>query len=495
MFKKLFVVLIGCLLVFASYAWGGTDYDNYFVDACASRNLVSVSKCNSPGVGCLLIAEKYAIGELYNCDYQLCPGGYYNADPESGGCTVCVDRSSMPFFSNNMDDNISWGGEYESDTIYWRWYKAGAKSEDGCLYIATCPTGRYMTSDTLDENNATYTSDLYCKACAGNKYDKDTSNIFILKAYGRGASSSILLAYTPSEGEFADVDAVCGYTCPENSHTNVSGTGCECNTGYHPSGNTDANGQPICQGDMVDITLYAYVCDNPNVAALECMDTCSEKQQDVKDVLEIGKTYTYDEFLAAVSEKAGDLITECRSGLGAITYNYIDKDNYSNNVNFGSDKTITIPADNGGERKVAFCVVPKVFPVRYSAGDAQYFYNERTYYNSGYTAMTAEEATVYFTPDSGLMLSHWVNNDNKDQIFKPGDDLSQQCETLDLIASESECVAGNYCSNWSGGECPAGTTSEAGADSITECYLGGDSKICDENSKCFTGLPKLQLRK
>lgn len=95
---------------------------------------------------------------------------------------------------------------------------------------------------------------------------------------------------------------------------------------------------------------------------------------------------------------------------------------------------------------------------------------------TGYNCYTNEEfsnlcTTPFYTPG--------------DQIAPPETDDEK---TRYFVAQYDACPAGHYCTNGHTNNCPAGTTSDPGAGSATNCYMvrgDGGTKFCDNTGDCF----------
>lgn len=95
---------------------------------------------------------------------------------------------------------------------------------------------------------------------------------------------------------------------------------------------------------------------------------------------------------------------------------------------------------------------------------------------TGYNCYTNEEfsnlcTTPFYTPG--------------DQIAPPETDDEK---TRYFVAQYDACPAGHYCTNGKTYNCPAGTTSDPGAGSTTNCYMvrgNGGTKFCDNTGDCF----------
>ena len=71
---------------------------------------------------------------------------------------------------------------------------------------------------------------------------------------------------------------------------------------------------------------------------------------------------------------------------------------------------------------------------------------------------------------------------------KIGEPTSKDEKTRYFVAQYDACPAGHYCTNGKTYNCPAGTTSDPGAGSATNCYMvrgDGGTKFCDNTGDCF----------
>ena len=69
-----------------------------------------------------------------------------------------------------------------------------------------------------------------------------------------------------------------------------------------------------------------------------------------------------------------------------------------------------------------------------------------------------------------------------------GEPTSKDEKTRYFVAQYDACPAGHYCTNGYTDDCPAGTTSDPGAGSATNCYMvrgDGGTKFCDNTGDCF----------
>lgn len=76
--------------------------------------------------------------------------------------------------------------------------------------------------------------------------------------------------------------------------------------------------------------------------------------------------------------------------------------------------------------------------------------------------------------------------------YKVGDPIAEPPnddeKTRYFVAQYDACPAGHYCTNGITQNCPAGTTSDLGAGSATNCYMvrgDGGTKFCDNTGDCF----------
>lgn len=77
-------------------------------------------------------------------------------------------------------------------------------------------------------------------------------------------------------------------------------------------------------------------------------------------------------------------------------------------------------------------------------------------------------------------------------FYTPGDQIAppetDNEKTRYFVAQYDACPAGHYCTNGVTQNCPAGTTSDPGAGSATNCYMvrgDGGTKFCDNTGDCF----------
>ncbi|MBQ5700243.1 MAG: hypothetical protein IIV74_03040 [Alphaproteobacteria bacterium] len=105
---------------------------------------------------------------------------------------------------------------------------------------------------------------------------------------------------------------------------------------------------------------------------------------------------------------------------------------------------------------------------------------ENVQYNGSFTTKSSDT----FKYPAGYIFKNWTYNDRE---FKPNFTYQYTYTTnITLYAQWSKCQAGYYCPDGAGQtKCPAGATSDAGADDITDCYMSGDTQICDQDGKCI----------
>lgn len=130
------------------------------------------------------------------------------------------------------------------------------------------------------------------------------------------------------------------------------------------------------------------------------------------------------------------------------------------------------------------------------------------YYNSDQTT-TWKEITWHINPEeepqqnialeytstypSGQTFSHYLCKYGSDtpcnpDIIAAGDPIPFGEVTVNLYPVFQGCPAGHYCTNGKTNDCPAGTTSDPGAGSATNCYMvrgDGGTKFCDNTGDCF----------
>ena len=114
---------------------------------------------------------------------------------------------------------------------------------------------------------------------------------------------------------------------------------------------------------------------------------------------------------------------------------------------------------------------------------------------NNFTGYYASEEKWHLTDDQG----NKIKDANGNQIsYAPGDTVKyvpQNSTTPVYLTLEvKQCEAGYYCTNGKRTKCPAGMTSDAGSDEITDCKTGTETKVCDDTGNCITLPSGLTLR-
>lgn len=133
--------------------------------------------------------------------------------------------------------------------------------------------------------------------------------------------------------------------------------------------------------------------------------------------------------------------------------------------------------------------VGNTFSISYDTGDAICLGRINSKCTYGATNCTAPNA--YNCTHRGYTFLGWrCDSCTTQNLIIPGTQLSTLSNGINIIltAQWQECPIGYYCSKVSPTEkCPAGSTSNARAKSINDCYMtGGVTQICDSNNNCFT---------
>lgn len=97
------------------------------------------------------------------------------------------------------------------------------------------------------------------------------------------------------------------------------------------------------------------------------------------------------------------------------------------------------------------------------------------------------------TYPSGQTFSHYLCKYGSDapcnpEIIAAGAPIPFGELIVNLYPVFQGCPAGHYCTNGKTNDCPAGTTSDPGAGSATNCYMvrgDGGTKFCDNTGDCF----------
>ena len=515
LFKKLFVVLILCV-GYVDALWA------YFTAGCTFRTnpitCNSVAGCWSTGVSTGAVT--------YHC--EKCPAGTYKESyyqDSMDGCFYCT----APKFSGAFSQYQTASSVKENT---WAYYMDGGESSDDCQWVAECSAGYYL------QNGA---SGLSCVACANTNHSTAENNRFI----GLG---EMVQYFTKSGQNYEDyIKYACAPECPEHTVVSADGNGCECDvdSGYVSSGAVDANGFPVCVDGPATIEMYAYVFKNPKGDTSE-----DHTEVSCSTTLKSGTYTTWDSFISAISNDDTDAcMPKMGYNLDSITVR-ITADGYVNHISVSKDYFIPLNISAGAKIVAGINIYPVEYTVTYAVKCPETdrysdVYVQNCVYGQQCLAYTFDELTnktkgqtfgdclafdtaggiyvesgSYFqnnsyyvvsseledeSVDFGEDITQWYTGENLELRFSPAvcpdgfyckDGFKYLCPVgyycSEGVSEPSECPVGYYCPKVASepSECPAGTTtSEARAGSITDCYLGGDSKICDNNKKCFTGLP------
>ena len=169
---------------------------------------------------------------------------------------------------------------------------------------------------------------------------------------------------------------------------------------------------------------------------------------------------------------------------------YTDTKDCSTGLYFKADGTLNRGWDSfGGDKTLYACWNAPNITFNYYSHDGQKLITETWQVTS--PQITAREYTL--TYPSGQTFSHYLCKYGSDAPCNPdiiavGDPIPFGELIVNLYPVFQGCPAGHYCTNGETNNCPAGTTSDPGAGSATNCYMvrgNGGTKFCDNTGDCF----------
>ena len=462
---------------------------------------------NNKEGACLINGGEYSCEciEGYHVDGETRDTIYYNPIKE-GQKNCVINEYSIEYYCNDDTSNTQkytidyhaghnilpssicqkkgytftgWSEEESPDDIY-----ASGSSiivDKDYTFIAqwvetTCDPGQYLDSDTLT-----------CKACdkgtfqPTEKFDGHSCKKCDYGYYQSESGQSKCL-----ECEKGSIAPTLGATACDRCDTsttkgtNDKRTACICEDGFRdPNGpNSETETQLTYCTAATYIVYYAPNCQSDNK-----LDTKKSE-----------KSYTENETIAYQAD-----MFSCPgydfSGWKAQNGKTYIQDISVSDVTTDKPDYITLTAQ----------WTPKTFDVHYYKYYNNHSDNELLSNDQGCTygtTCTAKSAKETQANVKGYLFNAWsckymkgktltcCQQDNKEKCeIEPGDDISTMSEGNDilLIANFKKCLAGYYCSNNEQIACPAGSTTDAGADSIADsiddCYMvGGDiTRICSNN--------------
>lgn len=435
-------------------------------------------------------------GSTTDADCIACDQGKYQDEEGQAECKTCEPGTVS---------DISLDGMTKCKPCTGSWYQ-DQPGKSTCIQCpplkiittnpAVCET-TYPTSETPSKSitdckiELEVGKDSYLKAVTGD-YDYeclpcDTVHEFIGDTYTQNYNSTKEL-YPFATTQCTEI------ACPDNSTPNRDSTAtdepCECNKGYHDSKSTTGYSDVkvttegkggTCTINTYDIVYTVEQCPSNNLT----FNTYKETREYTTKELPLREFTGY----------------ECP---GHTINGWIDKKDFTRDTIKISTEAESLAEDNTIHLKATWTAKQfDVFYYKYYNNDSN---NELLkegqrceYGNSTCKAMSADETQANV---DGHLFNAWSckykkgknetltdcdcpQNDKGICEIEPGDDISTMSEGNDilLIASFTQCSAGYYCSANTEKACPAGSTTEVAATSITDCYMVGDdiTRICSNN--------------
>lgn len=434
---------------------------------CKQSYIDNNQRCASTGCG------------YYNNECVACPAGTYQNQPPA------LEDLLLGSIRGTECNSCNTPWQFDVQSINWSWDKSktGMVYPDDCTIYVHIPKGHELIEK---QDFSQYT----VQECADNHYKTESTTLSYTLTDTSNPYPDIPL---PSSDPIPD-DAKCK-ECGNNATHNADHTNCDCNYGYHIG--TDINNtKNVGSENCTTITFDVKYSDGSNTLddnkipiryktigltqslTLPTIDCNQPSINGIPQSLCMTKTgYNFDNQWTAdkklnvcaagqcIGEKyAGELIT-----VGATAY---------------------LTGDDMGD--VTFTAVwkPKQFTVTYDTDnkcptetqDCTYEYCYLKYDNTCNT--------------TGQYISGWQCTSgcsDKDTTYKSGDNISNISggNDMTLTAILEDCDAGYYCDGGTPNACPAGSTSDGGSKSITDCYLSHETQFCNDDA-CFT-IPDLKI--
>lgn len=319
--------------------------------------------------------------------------------------------------------------------------QTGTRSQADCKYTATCLAAQYFGGYSTG-----------CVACSSR-------NNALTGTYKYSTQTSAV-TYSGSVGTSASNESSVCTTCGTNSTTNTDGLGCTCNTGYHINGKTNNDINNNSENCVINTYTITY---DPNGG------DGNKKTQSITH----GKTVTLKD--ASTFTKTGYNLSSWQRKNTSTTYTP------GETISDGFTSDITLLANWSG----------KEFTITYDANGAAVTckpdQHTCTYGTTNCTASDIPSGCTY----AGYVFENWTYNGKS---ISPGTNITNESngDNITLTAQWTQCPKGYYCasiikSDTNPSACPAGSTSAAGSNTKTACYMtGGTTKICDSKNNCFT---------
>lgn len=360
-----------------------------------------------------------------NVGCTQCPAGYYNPTQNATTCEECQSPEGADFAE---------GDEYKGMTT------------NACPWYKTCRSGEYVAS----------TTDLRCQQC-GDYYTAKGGE-FTITGSGSAATTTSIDGYEKSDRcdgkvyklELKPNSAPSGTLTPHIGYFKYNGLG-----ENQPGFSTDEKGP-------WNKTLPAelFFESGPVRTFSGFYDKRPGTHDDAwayfssQGVFSTNSQHTQNTMADLNKDNIITLYAGWTDELYHITYIFNNPDyNHTEDCGGEDNKQCTVSDHNGKE----------------SASNGTVFNNTYRCYKD--TELTQQCETPIYTVGT-----------------KIGEPASKDEKTRYLVAQYDACPAGHYCTNGKTYNCPAGTTSDPGAGSATNCYMvrgDGGTKFCDNTGDCF----------
>ena len=359
--------------------------------------------------------------------------------------------------SHNLNNGLTWTRPDQHNTYY-----NGATSNNECAIQIDCKAGEYYDNTKYE-----------CITCPGNTYKPDSfsKTTFVGALENKEISDSCI-------------------SCGTNATVNTDHTNCDCIVGYQTQLKITKNvGNSNCEEILYNVfykegnTKIQDTISSIGVATKYIIPSNTSTSGQVIDLPfypKLNKTgYDFDG-----AWKANRKLTVCNPGqcLGETEAGEI--------IQVSAIANLT--GDDMGD--VTFTAVwkAKQFEITYDTGGK--CTNKIT--ECTYDSSTCKLDFKCDQQNPGEYIAGWqctYGCSDKEKIYKSGANISNISagNTMTLTAIWKTCDAGYYCNGGTQNACPAGCTSDADSDEITDCYLSSDTKFCHDGA-CFT-IPDLKI--
>lgn len=356
----------------------------------------------------------------YHC--VACPAGTYN-NGQTGTCASCGD----------VGNGVKWDQS-----------QLGLTVQSQCRFIAECNAAQFF-------NN-------YKDGCTACTYKNNANTTPPVMKYST-LTKEYTLTSTIDKAITTYTESLVCKSCWENSTPDNNGLGCTCYEHYHVS--VDENNNQKCEPNIYTITLK-YNDDFGTKETIKEIYGSGFKNANNVEITSVtppsltGHTFTgywlSDDDRSPIISPDGQLP-------GPFT--------------FRADTTLNAKWDRNE------------FDITYEVGDNATFCNIRSPQTCTYASSNCNAANPAGCIYSGYLFDGWECDSGCQGDIEIGADISKISYGYDMTlkAKWKQCPAGSYCTNISTEMyCPAGSTSNAGSTTQTQCYMRfKDTKITGNN--------------